>query len=150
MVLVDRHVAPAQDPLALDAHVALDHVLELGPDRRVVREEAHADPVLAGRRQLDAGDGAQERVGELDEDARAVARADVGALGPAVLEVVQRLERAADDLVGLLVVQARHHGDAAGVVLEPGVVEALCLGRRGVVRHLEVPVGGQQDCEVAA
>ena len=93
---------------------------------------------------------AQERVGELDEDARAVARADVGALGPAVLEVVQRLERAADDLVGLLVVQARHHGDAAGVVLEPGVVEALCLGRRGVVRHLEVPVGGQQDCEVAA
>ena len=43
--------------------------------------------------QLEVDDGAQERVGHLREDARAVAGAGVGADRAAVLEVAQRVER---------------------------------------------------------
>ena len=93
--LVDRHVAPAEDALALDADVQLEQLLELAPQRLVARQEADADAVLARPAAARTStDRAEERVGDLGEDPGAVAGARVGALGPAVLEVVERLERA--------------------------------------------------------
>ena len=65
-------------------------------------QEGHADGVGAGRRQLDAtlaDDVAQEAVGDLDEDAGAVAGVGLGAGRAAVLEVGQRDEAGAHQLV---------------------------------------------------
>ena len=82
------------------------------------------------RGQLEVDDGAQERVGDLEQDAGAVAGVDLGAGGAAVVEVAQRGERLGHDVVAGLAGQGRHEGDAAGVVLVAGVVETL--GRREV------------------
>ncbi len=139
--LVDRHVAPAEDVLALDADVELEQLLELRAAASRPAAGSHADAVAAGRGQLEVHDAAEERVGQLGEDARAVAGADVGALGAAVLEVVERRERVHDDLVRRLVVQPGDHRDAAGVVLVAGVVQAFGLGSCNV-RHM-VSLGGR-------
>jgi hypothetical protein len=129
VLLVDRNVAPAEDALALDADVHLEQLLDLLAARGIRGQEALDDAVVAHRRQVEADGRAQERVGDLDEDPGAVARADVRALGTAVLEVVQRHQRAVHDLVRRLVVQPRDHGHAAAIVLEPRVVETVCLRR---------------------
>ena len=76
------------------------------------------------------GDGAQEGVGDLRDDARAVAGAGVGADRAAVLEVAQRVERGGDDVVPGGAAQGGDHGEAAGVLLGGRVVHAL----RGGVR----------------
>ena len=77
---------------------------------------------------------------QLEQEPGAVAGAHVGALGPAVLEVVERLERLADDVVARDVVEPGDHRDAAGVVLVPRVVQAVGLWRHAI-SHLRVPVG---------
>ena len=92
---VDRHVAPAEHDLAF----GLDRALELllaGEARGVLlRQEDHADAVFAGRRQLDALLRhllAVEAVGDLDQDAGAVAHQLVGADRAAVVEVLEDLQ----------------------------------------------------------
>ena len=140
VVLVDRHVAPAEHALALDADVELEQLLDLAAVDLVARQEAHADAVAPGRRQLEVDRGAEEGVRQLEQESGAVAGAHVGALGPAVLEVVERLERLADDVVARDVVEPSDHRDAAGVVLVPRVVQAVGLWRHAI-SHLRVPVG---------
>ena len=78
--------------------------------------------------QLEAGDGAEERVRDLREDAGAVAGAGVGADRAAVLQVAQRVEGGVDDVVPGGAAQGGDHRQAAGVLLAARVVEAL---RRG-------------------
>ena len=73
---------------------------------------------------------AQERVGDLDQDAGAVAGVGLGAGGAAVVEVAQRGERLGHDVVAGHAGQGRHEGDAAGVVLVARVVEPLGGGNR--------------------
>jgi hypothetical protein len=46
-----------------------------------------------------------------------------------VVEVAQRREAEADEVVAAATVHVGHEPDTAGVVLEPGVVEALGGGR---------------------
>jgi hypothetical protein len=133
--VVDRHVAPAEHALALDADVDLQQLLDLAPVDRVGGQEADADAVAPGLGQLEVDRRAEEAVRQLDEDPGAVAGADVGTLGAAVLQVVERLERLDHDVVAGDVVQARDHGDAARVVLVPRVVEAVGLWRHAV-NHL--------------
>ncbi len=95
MAQVERHVAPADDALALGLDGVGEEALELGGARGVLaREEAHRDAVLPGRREVVADDGAEEPVGKLEQDPRAVARPRVGAGRAAVLEVLERRERA--------------------------------------------------------
>ena len=75
-VLSHRHVAPAEQHLAFVLDRALDLVLAGEARGRLLRQEHHADAVLPERRQLDALLRhllAEERVGDLDQDARAVA-----------------------------------------------------------------------------
>ena len=94
-LLVDRHVAPAEDRLALLAD---------RPSRRCARtrsagspsrgQEHHADAVLAGGGQRDAERlrlAAEERVRDLDEDAGAVAGLRIAAAGAAVRQVREDL-----------------------------------------------------------
>ena len=124
-VLVDRHVAPAKEDLALNARVEFDQLLELAAALRVVRQEADTNGVEAGLRQLELEHSAQECVRNLDEDAGAVAARNVCALGAAVLKIVERLERLLNYAMRRHVVELRDHRHATGIVLISGVVEAL-------------------------
>ncbi len=137
VLLVDRHVTPAQQPLPLVMHDALQQRLQAPARVRVGRQEAHQHAVLARGRQLEVDHRAQQLVGHLHQDPRAVARARVRAGGAAVLEVLKRRDRPRDHLVRGHVVQARHHAHAARVVLEAGVVES-----DGLWRLLDVRVHG--------
>ena len=125
--LVHRHLAPAE-------HASGPRPRPRSSSSRIAsaglpgREEADGHAVAAGLGQLEAGLGAQERVGELDQDAGAVPGVGVGALGSAVLEVLQRVAARAPHLVGRGGADARDEGDAAGVVLVARVVQATgCL-----------------------
>ena len=97
---------------------------------RVGREEAHRDGELAGTGDvfgLDTELGgalAEELVGKLDQDAGAIAGVGVGPSGAAVLEEVERRDRALDHLVDRLAVEARQARYAAPIVLVGRVVEA--------------------------
>ena len=143
----DRHVAPAEQTLALRRDGPLEQRLQARAGRIVLRQEAHQHPVLARLRQLEVHDGAQQLVGHLHEDPRAVARARVGAVGAAVLEVLQGRDRFLDDLVRRAVVQARDHAHAARIVLEAGVVESDGLWRlHGVRGHGSAPLGRCIPC----
>ena len=71
----------------------------------------------------------EERVGHLQQHAGAIAGVGLAAAGAAVVEVLQHLDRLLQDLVRLAALDVDHEADAAGVVLEPGIVEAL-LGRQ--------------------
>ena len=125
MQLVDGHVAPAQNVLALRAHRALDQRDRLGARLLVAAgQKAGGDAVTARWWKLEGEPLAQEPVGQLKQDARPVTGIGVGALGAAVLEVLQRPQSARDHLVGGGSPEMRHEGDAAGVMLAGWVVEA--------------------------
>ena len=68
-------------------------------------------------------DGPEERVGHLDEDARAVAGVGLGAGRAAVVQAAHRGERLVEDRVALAALHVDDEADAAAVVLESGVVE---------------------------
>ncbi len=134
--IVDRHVAaPAEDFQAfLRRHLleALAHDLAaLG----VARHEQNADAVLAGGGKLDAerlGLAGEELVRDLHQDAGAVAGARVGADRAAVLEVAEDLQRVGDDLVRLAALDVGDEADAAGILVEPRIVEPLRVRHAGV------------------
>ncbi len=126
-----RHLAPSDDAQPLLAGEVGHRGARGGLLRVVVGEEAQAHGVLPRRRQFDPGlglDGAEEGVGDLQEDAGAVTAVDLGADGAAVVEVAQGGERLLHHLVRGAGVQVRHEGDAAGVLLRRRVVQALGLG----------------------
>ena len=139
--LVDRHVAPAEHALALDADVELEQLLELAPQRLVARQEADADAVGPAGGSSNGQTARRNASGIWMRIPAPSPVQHVGALRPAVLEVVERLERADDDVVGGLVVEPRDHRDAAGVVLVARVVQAVSLWRLDH-RHHEVPAFG--------
>ena len=64
-------------------------------------------------------------MGDLDQDAGAVAGVVLAAAGAAVVQVDQRRQAVADQLVRLPPLQVDDEADAAAVVLVPRVVEAL-------------------------
>ena len=66
-----------------------------------------------------------ELVGNLDQDPRAVAGVVLAAAGAAVVQVAQRRQAVADELVRLAPLEVDDEADAAAVVLVSGVVEAL-------------------------
>ena len=111
-------------PLALGRDRPLDQLLHRELALGIPRQVADADAVAAGRGQLVADGRAEERVGDLQEDPRAVAGVRVSPLGAAVLEVLERVERLLDDGMARLAAQLGDHRDAAGIVLVLRVVEA--------------------------
>jgi len=70
---------------------------------------------------------AVQRVGNLDQDAGAVAHELVGADGAPVVQVLQDLQALAHDGVALLALDVGHETHAAGVVFLAGVVQTLLL-----------------------
>ncbi len=147
VVLVDRHVAPADHALALGLDGVLEQLLERRALLLVLGEEADADAVAPRGREVAADETTHQLVGHLHEDPRAVAGVRVGARGAAVLEVLQRDDRAADRLVRRVTIELRDERDAASVVLIGWVVQADRLGRPGNPMQERAPVrrgwGGQ-------
>ncbi len=154
--IVDGHVAPAEQLLPLGRDGAGDLVLARGAGPGIAREEDHPHAVLADVGQLDADLGAlpaEERVRDLDEDARAVALQRIRAGRPAVGEVGEDAQALRDDLVALLVLDVGDEAEPAGVVLVAWIVEALAWWRRGVVHEAlstVVPGGAQRSRRAAA
>jgi hypothetical protein len=75
----------------------------------------------------DASQGAlapEELVGNLEEDAGAISAVALGAGGAAMLHALECTETAIDEIVTSLALEMCQEADAAGVVLEAGVVEA--------------------------
>jgi len=121
---VDRDVPPPEQRLALGRDRALDEPLELAAPPLVGRQEERADAVRPMLRQREVDARAQELVGRLEQDARAVARVDLGAARASVLEPVEDVERLDHRRVRGLVREVGDRADAARVVLESRVVEA--------------------------
>ena len=129
--VVDRHVgAPAEDAQAFARGDLLEGLADELAPLGVARHEQRADAVFAGRRQRDAerlGLAGEEFVRDLHQDAGAVAGARIGADRAAMLEVDQDGERIVDDLVRLAALDVGDESDAAGILGERGIVEAVRL-----------------------
>ena len=128
--VVDGHVAPAEHHLPLGNHGALEFLLAGAARGDFLGQENHAHAVVAGRRQghaLKTHLGAVEGVGDLQQDARAVAHEGIGTDGPTVVEVFQNLEALGDDVVRLLPADVGHHAHPTGVVF--GIRVQAALGR---------------------
>ncbi len=125
---VDRDVAPAENDLPFATHRALDFLLAGEARGKFLRQEDHADAVVAGARQLHSlffHFAAQESVGNLDQDAGTVTHQRIGADRAPVIQVFQDLQTLLDNVVTLLPLDVRNEADAAGVVFVGRVVQAL-------------------------
>ena len=132
---LDRHVAPRDRLEAFFAQDAFDGVdglvaLVLGGGKK-----GNADSVVADGRQGRPGDGAQEPVGHLDENARAVTRVGLGTRGTSVFHVAQRTDAHLDQFVAGDTLDVGHERHTTCVVFETGVVETVSLGIECVRRH---------------
>ena len=96
--------------------------------------------VRAGGREVEVDDGPEEAVRHLDEDAGAVADVGLGVGGPAVVEVAEGGQAELDHPMRASPVQVGDEGDAAGIVLEARVVEALLGGQ-----HQQLSIPGAVD-----
>ena len=123
--LVGGHIAPAQHLEALGLRDLLDGLACHGGVLRRLRKEGDAGGVVARLGQVELDDRAQELVGHLQQDARAVAGVRFSALGTAVLQVNQGSDGLVDDVAAAAAVHVRDHGNAARVVFERGVVQPL-------------------------
>ena len=127
---VDRHVAPADQGLALGD----DHRLEMADGELargfLLRQEAHRDGVAPGRRQLQrhlVRPVAQQAIGHLDQAAGTIAHQRVGPDRAAMVEIDQDLQAATDDLVRLAALDIGHEADPARIVFVAWIVQSLAL-----------------------
>ena len=133
--IVGRHGAPAEQrqPLARD-HLGVDVTDDL-PPVLLARHEQLADRVLPRLRQCESELGrllGEELVRDLRQDAGAIAHARVGADRAAMLQIAENLQAVFDDLVRLAAFDVGDEADAAGILVERGVVEALHRRRAGI------------------
>ena len=127
--VVGGYLAPAQYLQALGFGDLLDRSAGGGRFFRRLRQERDAGGVTARLRQVEVDDVAQERIGNLDQDAGTVTAVRLGALGAAVLEVHQRGDCLIHDVAAAAAVHVDDHGHPARVMLECGVVEPDAVGR---------------------
>ena len=137
-LVVHRHIAPTQQHLALELDGPL-HLLLARQTRSVfLGQKDHAHAVLTGWRQghaLRCHFFAVQRVGQLDQNAGAVAHQFVSANGTPMVQIFKNLERILDNVMRLDALDVGHKADAARVMLMVGriqtvVLEILDLGSR--------------------
>src|SRR6266436_2768054 len=136
--IVCRHVAPAKQRQLLGLDLVGDDALDDLAPRRLPRHEQRADRIGARLRQRAAerlGPAREEGVRNLHQDAGAIAGARVGAHRAAMLEIAEDVHRVGDDLMRLLALDIGDEADAAGILLQRGIVETLG-GRTPVVLAL--------------
>ena len=134
--VVHRHRAPAEDDLPFGLDDVLEDLDQPPPPRRIAREEDEPARILAGPREREQavlpGDVLEIGVRHLDEDARAVAGIRLAAARAPMIEIAQHLNGLLQDTMGLAALDVDDEAHAAGLVLEPRVVEPLLS--RGKVR----------------
>ena len=121
------HGAPCQKLKALFAGHKLEQLHGLRPQMLVLGEEEHTHAVFALVAEADVqlvGHLREETVADLQHDADAVAGLALGVLAGAVLKALHDGQRIADGLVALAALDVHHRADAAGIVLELGVIQA--------------------------
>ncbi len=124
----DSSVGTSRQPStceALGLRDLLDGLARRGGVLRRLRQERDAGGVAARLGQVELDDGAQELVGNLQQDACTVAGVRFGALGTAVLQVDQGSDGLVDDVAAAAAVHVRDHGNATRVMFERGVVQPL-------------------------
>ena len=122
-------VAPAERLLALldrDAHAQLFAAhAQVG----ILWQKAHRDAVVAERRQLEiklgARPSAQEAIGDLQQQAGAIAGVGVGPARTPVLHRAEHRDRVLDQLVAARAVLPREQAEPASVVLGAWVVKRV-------------------------
>jgi hypothetical protein len=130
---IDGKVAPAEHAEPDVVHGHLDRRHRLLARAGIGRQERRTGRVRADRRKLEVDDGAQERIGDLDQDPGAVTGVGLGTGRSSVLHVGQRLESGHHQLVGAHALQVRDERHTARVVFVPGVVEPDRA--RGLLHH---------------
>ena len=129
--IVGRHIAPAEQHQPFLLYLFGDDALDHFAPCRFFRHEQGADGIVAGIRQLEADLGGlalEEGVRNLDQDAGAVAGARIRADRAAMFEVAQDVDRVGDDLMRLHTLDVGDEADAAGILFQARIVQAL--GRR--------------------
>jgi len=127
-VAIDWYIAPTQDDLSFGLDRALDFLDAGMAGSGFLRQENHADAVLAARRQFDALLGhffTIELIRDLDQETGTIALQRVGADGTTVIQIFQDQQTLLDDIVALLALDVGDKANAASVVLVGGVVQTL-------------------------
>src|SRR5262249_1937020 len=127
-------------------HHLLEELFAVAPLTRIGREEDVANRVAAAARHVDAEPESlalEEAMGELEQDASAVAGLRIPAGGTAGAEAAQKLEPLFYDLRRFFPSNVRDESDAAGIALGRRVVETptggACLHSRSVTRRVSWP-----------
>jgi hypothetical protein len=118
---------------------ALDHRLAIDALRAIPGHEHVADAVMAGFRQTDSERGhdlLEEGVGNLHEDACAIARERIGAGRAAMGQVLENLKAVPDDRMARAPVEVGDKAHPASIMLALRVVESFRLRRRRPCRML--------------
>ncbi len=142
--IVGRHVAPAEQHHAFAPDLLGDDALDHLPPCRILWHEQRADGVFAGGGQLEADLGGlarEEGVGDLHQDAGAVAEARIGADGAAMLEIAEHAQRVGDDLMRLPALDVGDEADAAGILFQRRIVQAFGFGAPGVQLFTQRAIG---------
>ena len=152
--VVGRHGARSRGDLALRTAHVREHFFDLAALRRVARHEDVAGPYSPGSGRLMRAfltTFLEEGVRHLHQHAGAVAGVDLAAAGAAMIEVLEDLDALLDDRVRLVALDVHDEADAASVMLELRVIEALLSGRPcGSRRSMSrVPMGAGACCCVA-
>ena len=127
-VAVHRRIAPAEDGQAFFLGDALEDAFALQAAVLVHGQKTHGHAISARLGQLHAQLAALARkkdVGNLNQDARAVARLRIAARRAAMGEVDEDLKALADDVVAFFAANAGDQAHAAGVVLIAWMIETL-------------------------
>ena len=142
-VTVDRHVTPAENHLTVGAHRAFEVLFAGRPRCAFLRQENHPHAVVAGRRKRHALGGhflPVVGIGNLDQNACAVAAERIGAHGAAMIEIVKNEKGILNGLVRFSAADVGDETDAAGVLLVCRLIQAVRLrGGRPLVGHALSP-----------
>ena len=127
-MVVGRHIAPAQQNLALRVDGPFDFLLTSHPRRGFARQEHHADAILTDGRQrqaLLATDAPKMLIGKLNQDARAIAEQGVITCCAAVRKIFENLQPLLHERVRTLALDVGHKPDTTGVVFMARIVQTL-------------------------
>ena len=119
---IHRHVAPAEERLALLTRDALEDDFALPRLAGIAGQEDEPGAVMArrGERETRLAAGAlEELVRHLQQDSRPVAGVRLAAAGAAVEQVLHHRQRLLDDAVGAATLQVRDESHAAHVSSTP-------------------------------
>ena len=133
--VVGWHVAPAEQVLPFLGDEPLEKPLGHLAVMRLARQEHEPDAVFSFGRKRKGRHLAEEPIGNLQQDAGAVAGVGLAAARAAVPQVHQHLQRLPHDRVGTTPLDVHDEADAAGVVFVQRIVQAGRAGRGGDARH---------------